>query len=129
MSCCEVEISISRPTVVVTRSGGKLRAEVTRGKVVAEVTRPRVAVEVTRTTVSVNYCGQGVPGPPGPQGPPGDPASVAVKGGTIAPGLFTGSPFRATVTFGTAYPDALYGVTFGVEAVGGRSFVVRHAVN
>jgi len=43
-------------------------------------------------------------------------ADETVKNGTIAAGSFSGNPKKATVTFGSAFPDATYSISITAEA-------------
>lgn len=49
-------------------------------------------------------------------------AASDVKAGTLIPGVFSGSPKKATVTFGTAFPSTAYAVALGTDTDGTKSF-------
>lgn len=49
-------------------------------------------------------------------------SSSAGKAGVLIPGDFSGSPKKATVTLGTAYPDSNYSVTLSVATDGTKTF-------
>ena len=59
--------------------------------------------------------------------------AVSTKGGEVAPGTFAGFPLRATVTFGSAYPNTNYAISvvgedarsWTIEGKGVSGFVIN----
>jgi hypothetical protein len=52
--------------------------------------------------------------------------AASVKSGIIVPGSFSGTPKKATVIFGTPYPDTNYSVTLSVLGDGTKTFALDY---
>jgi len=50
--------------------------------------------------------------------------AASAKAGKLIPGSFSGNPKKATVVFSNVYPDTEYTITWGVEAINDKSFLV-----